>query len=352
MLNLYIILLTLGIIHVGYIFLAIIYPKKEDEYQPPDRKYSIEHIICFKNESKFIKEKLKNCYEIDYPFLHHTFVNDNSTDDTLAILEKYRQTDTDIISNAQDVGKNRSQIKAVNRSSSDLVLFTDANVFLEKNALNALIRYFDDENIGGVCGDVTTTTDMKHQEISGRYWEVEKNIKRFQSLFGAVIGFDGGFYCVKTAYYKLRKENELSDFETAFLIFKQGKAIKYAKDASAVELERRKLTDSFKARIRASNRVFWSFRRIFKYINALKLSVLVHFTLHKLLRYLFVITFILSLPSIVIDLYRISPFLLLIFWVPYIYRFVIESIALSIGGVIALTGYEYKIWSNKKDHRL
>ncbi|OQX26125.1 MAG: hypothetical protein BWK80_12030 [Desulfobacteraceae bacterium IS3] len=348
MLKLYIILSTLGIIHAGYIFLAFVYPKKEDKKQETDKKYSVEHIVCFKNESKFIEDKLRNSYNINYYPLHHTYINDNSADNTLSLLEKYRQSDTTVISNESNMGKNRSQINAVNCSDADLLLFTDANVFVEKNALNAMVRYFSDENIGGICGDVTTTTDMKHKEVAGRYWEVEKIIKKFQSLSGAVIGFDGGFYCVKSAYYKLRKENELSDFETAFLIFKQGKAIKYAKDASAVELERRKIADSFKARIRASNRVFWSFRRIFGYINAFKLSVLVHFILHKLLRYLFIVTFVLSLPFIVIDLYQRSPFWLLIFFVPYIYRFVIESIALCIGGMIALTGYEYKVWSNKK----
>jgi hypothetical protein len=76
--------------------------------------------------------------------------------------------------------------------------------------------------------------------------------------------------------------------------------------------------------------------------------VLIHFTLHKLIRYLFVITFTLSLPFIIADVCSVSPLLLLIFLIPHAYRFVIESIALCIGGIIALTGKEYTTWSNKK----
>jgi len=350
MLTLYIISATVGLIHVLYILTAILHPKDKYTGKISDEQdiYSVEHIVCFKNESKFIEKKLKNCYETDYSYhLHYTFVNDNSTDDTLELLEKYRQRNTEIISNKKNLGKNRSQINAVKNKQADLILFTDANVFLEKNALQNLIKYFD-ENTGGVCGNVIITTDMEHKTIHGKYWEIEKSIKEFQSIFGSVIGFDGGFYCVKKECYNLKKDNELSDFDTTFLLFRQGKRAGYADDAVAVELEKRRIKDSFMARMRASNRVFWSFRRIFRYIDNLKSITVIHFTLHKLARYLFIITFVLSLPFIIMDLWRISSFLLLIFFIPYIYRFVIESVALCIGGVIALTGKEYTTWYNNK----
>ncbi len=346
MLKPYIILLILGIIHIGYIFLCIIYPKKRREIS--DRKnYSIEHIVCFKNEAGFIKEKLDNCYQIAFPCLHHTFVNDNSSDNTLELLEKYKQSATIVINNETDSGKNQSQIRSVKMTNADLVLFSDANVFLRKDALDFLVRHFD-ENTGGVCGDVTVTTDMKHMELSGKYWEIEKNIKEIQSLSGSVIGFDGGFYCVRRENYNLKEENELSDFETTFLLFEQGKKTRYVKEAIAVERENRRIKDFFKARMRASNRAFWSYSRIFRYIRKLNPVVLIHFTLHKLIRYLFVITFTLSLPFIIADVCSVSPLLLLIFLIPHVYRFVIESIALCIGGIIALTGKEYTTWSNKK----
>ncbi|RLC21994.1 MAG: hypothetical protein DRI57_01025 [Deltaproteobacteria bacterium] len=346
MLLLYTILAVLGLVHIAYIILAAIYPDKKSK-SPNKEKYSIEHIVCFKNETNFVKEKLKNCYELEYPNLHHTFVNDNSTDATSELLEKHKQENTNLISNDANLGKNRSQIKSVKQTSSDLILFTDANVFLEKDALNHIVRAFD-EDTGGVCGNVTTTIDMRHQDIVGKYWEIEKVVKRFQSLSGAVIGFDGGFYCVRMDYYNWSRSNELSDLETAFLILEQGKQTKYVSDAIATELEKRKLKASFMARIRASNRVFWSFRRIFKYIEKLKPSVILHFTIHKLIRYAFIILSVISLPFIIADLIGLSPFLLLIFAIPHVHRLIFESIALCVGGIIALTGKEYTSWSNQK----
>ena len=346
MLLLYTILAVLGLVHIAYIILAAIYPDKKSK-SPNEEKYSIEHIVCFKNETNFIEEKLRNCYEIEYPNLHHTFVNDNSTDDTPGLLEKHRQENTNLISNDTNLGKNRSQIKSVKQTSSDLLLFTDANVFLKKDTLDHIVSAFD-KNTGGVCGNVTTTTDMRHQDIVGKYWEVEKIVKRFQSLSGAVIGFDGGFYCVRRECYNWERFNELSDLETAFLILEQGKQTKYVNEAIATEREKRKLKASFMARIRASNRVFWSFRRIFKYIEKLKPSVILHFAIHKLIRYAFIILSVLLLPFIIADLVSISPFLLLIFALPHVNRLVFESIALCVGGIIALTGKEYTSWSNQK----
>jgi len=337
------------LIHFGYIFLAVIYPKKKQREKINEKNYSIEHIVCFKNESKFIEKKLQNCYEIDYPDIHHTFVNDNSSDNTLELLREHKKANTEIVNNKTDLGKNQSQIYVVARTDSDLVLFSDANVFLEKDAVQNLVNYkYLDENIVGVCGNVTITTDMVHQNISGKYWDLEKKIKAFQSIFRSVIGFDGGFYCIKRENYKLKRENELSDFESAFLIFEQQKQTMFAKNAIATELEQRTVKHSFMARVRASNRTFWSFRRIFKYINRLKPAPLIHFALHKLIRYLLIITFILSLPLLIIDLLRVTPFLILIFLVPTVHRFVLESIALCIGGIIALTGKEYTTWSDKK----
>jgi poly-beta-1,6-N-acetyl-D-glucosamine synthase len=329
-----------------YILTAILCPKNKKKISD-GKIYRIEHIVCFKNESDFIEEKLKNCYEISYSDIHHTFVNDHSSDNTLELLKKYKRADTVLMNNESDLGKNQSQMKAVKHTDSDLLLFTDANVFLDKNAVTYLVRHFD-ENISGVCGDVTVTTDMKHKEISGRYWEIEKRIKHFQSLTGSVIGFDGGFYGIRRADYTLTKKNELSDFESAFLLFEQGKQIRYAEDAFAVEQERRKIKDSFKARIRASNRVIRSFIRIFRYVHKLRASVVTHFLFHKILRYILIITFTLSLPFIIMDMFGISPVLLLILFIPPVFRFIIESVALCIGGIVALTGKEYTTWSNKK----
>lgn len=346
MFKVYSIPIFLGLVHFAYIVAAIFFRKHhEDDFEEKD--FSIEHIICFKNESRFVEKKLENCYSLDFKKIHHTFINDNSTDNTLELLNRYKDDNTMIISNETNLGKNQSQIKAVGETKSDLLLFSDANVFIDTDSLSKLIKKFNSD-IGGISGNVTITTDMEHQDMSGKYWQLEKILKQFQSRFGSVIGFDGGFYCVKRKNYKLKRENELSDFETAFLIFEQGKLTNYTDKATAIELEKRKIKDSLKARMRASNRVFWSYRRIFKYIDKLSIPSLVHFSLHKLVRYLGIITYVISLPFIVVDLFKISPFLLLIFFIPQFLRFTLESIALCLGGIIALSGKEYRTWSHQK----
>jgi len=340
--------LLLGAIHIAYIVVCLIFPGRNIKPQSLDESlYSIEHIVCLKNESKFVQRKIENCYGIDHPKIRHTFINDNSTDDTSELIARFARNGSRVINNKRSKGKNQSQIIATKTSQSDLLLFTDANVFLDSDAVKKVIEAFDD-SVGGVCGNVTITTESMSKEFSGQYWQLEKRIKKFQSRFGSVIGFDGGFYCVKRECYNLKRENELSDFETAFLIFEQGKKTKYADDAMATEIEKRTLKSSFKARIRASNRVFWSYRRIFKYADKLNGEVITHFFFHKLVRYGSIISFVICLPMIVYTLYKVTPLLLLVFVAPFVYRLILESIALCVGGFIAATGKEYTSWSDKK----
>ena len=347
----------LAVIHFGYILVAFWmkrfsgddrWPVCREKLEKKTAVSTIEHIVCFKNESRFIEQKLKNCYAINYPHIHHTFVNDNSTDDTQKLLEQHADSNTRIITNDRNLGKNQSQIKAVNQSNSDLLLFSDANVFIGPDSVTRLVQRFFDADIGGLCGNVTITTDMTRQDLSGRYWELEKVIKSFQNRYGLVIGFDGGFYCIRRENYYLKRENELSDFESAFLIMEQHLKAGYVTEATAVELERRKTKDSLKVRMRASNRVFWSYRRIFKYIGSLKPVVIVHFCLHKIIRYLFIINYAIALPFLIYEMVSISPLLLAVFTVPFVFRFTIESYALCLGGIIALRGKEYVSWSHKK----
>lgn len=339
-------------LHLAYVAIAIIYAamhkKNTVSFKNRPRKYKIEHIVCFKNESHFVEDKLANSYSLNIIHeLHHTFVNDNSSDNTLELLNSFKDHNTRIISNSTDQGKNQSQIKAVNQSDSDLLLFTDANVFLNSEAVENLVSGFDPQT-GGVTGNVKITTDFKTQDTSGRYWELEKKIKEFQAFFYTVIGFDGGFYCIKRENYYLRRENELSDFESAFLIFENKKGAKYIKHAKVIEVEKRTIKNSFRSRIRASNRTFWSFFRISQNVRELGWMVLIHFFLHKIMRYLAAISLVLALPFIIAGLVQISIFMLLVLCIPGVGRLILESIALCLGGLVALTGKEYTTWSQKK----
>lgn len=338
-------------LHITYIIICILSSKnniRSNLKEQNSESISIEHIVCFKNETAFIKKKLEDLRELETIHkVHHTFIDDNSDDDTFELLNKYKFDNSSIIKNNTNLGKNRSQIKAVNQTSSDYILFTDANVFITGETIDRLINGFDSDT-GGVTGNVKITTNFQNQDFSGKYWELEKKIKGFQTRFGSVIGFDGGLYCVKRENYNLSRENELSDFETAFLIFEQQKKTKYIHEAKAVELEARTIKNSLKSRIRACNRVFWSYYRIFKYINELSPTVLIHFLFHKIIRYLAAITYVITFPLLLIALVEFSYFLLAVFCIPAVYRLSLECGSLVIGGVIALTGKEYKTWSQAK----
>lgn len=335
-------------LHVMYVLTAYFIKRPPKRSQINQNRFKIEHIVCFKNEKAFIQKKLESLKKLNLSHeIHHTFIDDNSDDNTYELLQQHKFENCSIIQNTENLGKNQSQIKAVNQTQSDFLLFTDANVFITGETVERLIDAFDD-NTGGVTGNVKITTDLENQDFSGKYWEVEKKIKAFQTRFKTVIGFDGGLYCVKRKNYNLSRENELSDFETAFLIFEQKKDTKYVHEAVAVELEKRTIKNSLKSRIRACNRVFWSFYRIFKYLPKLDTRVIFHFFMHKIIRYAAAVTYVLCLPLILFKIISSAPLLLLFFFLPPVIRLSLECISLFIGGLIALSGKEYTTWSQAK----
>lgn len=344
---------VLGGGHFFYLFLSMIYGRKPSASPHPSPFFSVEHIVCFRNESAFVRRKLENCSEIHYPHIHHTFIDDQSDDDTGALLEKCRTANVTVIHNDRNIGKNASQIRAASQTDADLLLFTDANVFLAPDALSHVISSFT-ANTGGVTGNVTMTRTMDRVErdAMGKYWELEKRVKKFQSRWGAVIGFDGGFYCVRRTHFSLGEGFELGDLDTALNLLSKGLKVRFSENAHAMELEHREMRASFCARIRTANRTLWSLFRNRSFVRRVPLSVSIHLMCHKWMRYGFLISVPLSLPFLLFDLAVRSWFFLLLAGLaiasPPVFRFLLECFAVFVGGFLALCGKEYRTWSTPK----
>jgi cellulose synthase/poly-beta-1,6-N-acetylglucosamine synthase-like glycosyltransferase len=345
--------LLLGGGHFLYLFLSMMCGGKTRPSPSPPSFFSVEHIVCFRNESAFVRRKLQNCSEIQYPHIHHTFIDDQSEDDTGSLLESFRATGVRVIHNDRNIGKNASQIRAASQTQADLLLFTDANVFLAPDALSHVVSSFTPDT-GGVTGNVTMTRtiDRVVRDAMGKYWELEKRVKKFQSHWGAVIGFDGGFYCVRRNHFSLAEGFELGDLDTALNLLSRGLRVRFSEKARAMELEHREIRASFSARIRTANRTLWSLFRNRSFVRQAPFSVSVHLICHKWLRYGFLISVPPSLPFFLFDLAGRSLFCLLIaggaMAIPPVFRFLMECLAVFTGGALALCGKEYRTWSTPK----
>ena len=117
--------------------------------QPP--KVSV--VVAARNEARKIEAALRSLLTQDYPNLEFIVVDDRSTDETGAILDRLANKDpriyvVHIMELPKDwLGKNHAQHFGAERATGDLILFTDADVVMERSVISRAVTYLHREEI-------------------------------------------------------------------------------------------------------------------------------------------------------------------------------------------------------------
>src|SRR5215216_4399931 len=165
------------------------HPYKEDEQLKISPFVSI--VISAYNEAKSIGAKLDNILSMDYPrdYLKVVIASDGSTDGTDAIVQRYKEYGVKLLSLPR-LGKAAALNAAVNASSGDILVFSDANSMYKADAIQELVRPFADPKVGGAAGNQVyrtataggSTTDGEHA-----YWNFDRMLKQNQSKSGNTL---------------------------------------------------------------------------------------------------------------------------------------------------------------------
>jgi len=141
-------------------------------------------IIACRNEAENIKKCLDSFINQTYP--KHLFeliiVNDNSADNTPAIVEEYADKHSFIkLLNLQDVtGKRWAITKGVEYSKGDWIMTTDGDCWVEPTWLESVVSYYQTKNAKVILGPVKIT---KGYDILTKFQEID---------FIGMIGIAGG----------------------------------------------------------------------------------------------------------------------------------------------------------------
>jgi len=122
-------------------------------------QYDVTVIIAARNEEKNIANILEDLIHQIYPkdFYQVIIVNDGSTDNTQNIIDSYAQKYSFIHSfTVEEVPEGFSPKKyalqcAINKTSSDIILSTDADCRVSSRWIESMVSYFD-PNVGFVIG--------------------------------------------------------------------------------------------------------------------------------------------------------------------------------------------------------
>ena len=225
--------LTIALSAASYFFYPIVIwaigglfpfsPRKSD-FHP---RVSI--LIAAYNEERYIREKLINTLDLDYPIdqLEIIVGSDGSTDNTANIVTTYKSKGIKLLDFHTNRGKTAVQNDLVSASTGDIIIFTDAASFLPKDAILKLTRNFADDRVGCVAGRMQFL-DTDHNittQSQGIYWKYESTLRILESRLGRLIGVDGPLYAVRREYYVPLDHNIISDLVTPLLVLHQNRKV-------------------------------------------------------------------------------------------------------------------------------
>lgn len=268
--------------------------KKQNElvYSPEDKWPKLSILMSAYNEEKVLPRKLESLEKSRYPGEMELLVaSDASSDKTAELIKEYdRQKDNvSVFIYEERQGKVKIINQLADKADGEILIITDANVFLEPNTIEILVSHFKDEAIGLVDTQMVNTgqhrggISLQESAYIGR----EVRIKyREGILWGAMMGPFGGCYAVRKKLFKPVPENFLvDDFYVNMLVFEQG--FKSINEPRAIVLEdvSNDLWEEFRRKTRIATGNFQNTRRFLHLMRLGPKGVAFCFFSHKLIRW-------------------------------------------------------------------
>ncbi|MGH9868342.1 MAG: glycosyltransferase family 2 protein [Candidatus Polarisedimenticolia bacterium] len=216
----------------------------------------VSFVIPAYNEEGVIAGKLDNTLALDYPAVsREILVASESDDGTDALVERYAARGVRLISSAVRLGKVANQHRAVEQGSGEILVFTDANAMLRRDALRKLVRRFADPRVGAVSGRLAyrVTTGIAGAYNEDLYWDFEMILKRASSHLGSLPGANGSLYAVRRSLYRPLSETRGDDFELPIRVILQGHASILEPEAVSEEAPASGYRDQFLRKVRIVN---------------------------------------------------------------------------------------------------
>lgn len=247
-------------------------------------------IISAYNERDVIGSKIENSLALDYPReqLEILVVSDASDDGTDEMVHGFAGRGVRLLRMQERGGKTVGLNAAVSSARGDVLVFSDANAMYKTNAIRALVRNFEDPNVGVAVGESTySDTATQSEQSESTYWSYETAIKRLETQIGSTVGGDGAIYAVRKQCYRSMPSDALSDFVNPLQAVGQGLRCIYEPEAVSVEKAAGTFAKEFRRKVRIVNRA-WRAMLSMKYLlNPFEYGVFSwELISHKVLRWL------------------------------------------------------------------
>ncbi|CCH55981.1 Biofilm PIA synthesis N-glycosyltransferase icaA [Fibrisoma limi BUZ 3] len=230
------------------------------------------------NEMGCLPDKLANCLSLDYPAdkLSLLFVAEGSTDGSIAYLqqEQTKYPNLKVIGGGDRLGKIEAMNRAMKQVKTSLVIYTDANTVLNREAIRNTVRHFQDPEVAAVAGEKRIMTDNSEAAAGageGLYWRYESFLKKLDTELHTVVGAAGEFFAMRTALYEpVEFDTLLDDFMISLRLAGRGYRVVYEPEAYAMERPSFSVSEEQKRKVRIAAGGFQSIARLTDLLNPFK----------------------------------------------------------------------------------
>ncbi|MEM9824441.1 MAG: glycosyltransferase family 2 protein, partial [Bacteroidota bacterium] len=188
----------------------------------------------------------------------------------------------------------RGKIAAVERImeyvDTPIVIYTDANTFVNKQAIRNIVRHYKDPKVGAVAGEKRIQLgdkDAANSAGEGIYWKYESTLKRWDSELHSVVGAAGELFSIRTDLYEaVPQDTIIEDFFMTLRIAQKGYQVVYEPAAFAVETSSASVKEELKRKIRIAAGGIQAIIRLAPLLNIFKYGLLsFQYISHRVLRW-------------------------------------------------------------------
>lgn len=246
--------------------------------------------IAAYNEEDVVDEKMRNCLALDYPArkLHILWVTDGSNDHTNERLSNWPQAT--VLHRPERQGKTAALNRGIQYVTTPIVVFTDANTNLNRNALRETVHAFADTKVGCVAGEkriAVHTEDNAASGGEGLYWKYESTLKRLDARLYSAVGAAGELFAIRRELFEqMETDTLLDDFVLSLRIVMRGYTIAYCADAYAVESGSADMHEEEKRKVRIAAGGLQSIWRLRPLLNPFRYRLFsFQYISHRVLRW-------------------------------------------------------------------
>jgi len=322
-------------------------------------------LVPVHNEEKIIESKLRNIKEVFYSKenIEVIVVDDASDDHTLEKVGFFMENNPDlqlsIVKQNPRVGKSIALNKALDFSSNQIVIVSDADTFWPSNILLEALPYLSDPEVGAVTGRSVNIDTFQSWVTKGEniYLRLTSLLRLGESKIHSTIRFEGGFCAYKRdAFKKFDSETGSDDSGTALEVVQNGYRAIMVPEATFYTNFPTSFRSKLKIKVRRANQLISLWVKCLKLMVKRKLRLSRRIVLPELMLFIFNPIILLALMAttlVTIVLFPFSQFsitvmlllcLVLIFAGRMLIEILLDNLVLFYALLTFLSGRGYIAW--------